>query len=138
MGEMPSSQRVELPDGSRLLGVHADPTRDDGMGLGAHVPAEYVAAAVAGCDAEVVCAGHTHRPYDAVVDGTRVVNLGSVSNPHPPDLRASYAVVEATAHGCTVEHRRVDYDREAVIGLLERRRHPGRAWIVAHLRGEHA
>jgi predicted phosphodiesterase len=134
--DLPSAQRVELPDGSRLLGVHADPTRDDGAGLGAHVPAAQVAAAVAGCDADMVCAGHTHRPYDAFVDGTRVVNLGSVSNPHPPDLRASYVVIDAGSHPCTVEHRRADYDRAAVIDLLERRRHPGRAWIIAHLRGE--
>jgi len=136
IADLPESQRVDLPDGSRLLGVHADPTRDDGLGIGAHVPVEYMAAAVASCEADVVCAGHTHRPYDAVIGGTRVVNLGSVSNPHPPDLRASYAIVTADTHECTVEHRRVDYDRQAVIDLLERRRHPGRAWIIAHLRGE--
>jgi predicted phosphodiesterase len=137
MAALPASQRLVLPDGTRLLGVHADPRRDDGPGLGAHVEPRALQSAVAGASADVVCAGHTHRPYDGTVGGTRVVNLGSVSNPLAPDLRASYVVLEAAENRVPLRHRRVDYDREAVVDALERRRHPGRAWITAHLRGEH-
>jgi hypothetical protein len=35
-----------------------------------------------------------------------------------------------------IEHRRVAYDRDAVINALERLQHPGRAWLIAHQRGE--
>jgi hypothetical protein len=58
-----------------------------------------------------------------------------VSNPVPPDLRPSYVIVD-TDREVRVEHRRVEYDRDAVIDALERLRHPGRAWLIAHQRGE--
>jgi predicted phosphodiesterase len=132
LGTWPAEQRLDLPDGTRFLGVHADPCRDDGPGLGANADAD----AVASGRADLVFGGHTHRPYDGMVGGTRIVNLGSVSNPLGHDLRASYVIVDASTTGATVEHRRVDYDRQAVIDQLERQRHPGRGWIIKHLRGE--
>jgi hypothetical protein len=55
----------------------------------------------------------------------------------PPDLRASYAFVEAYLSGYSIEHRRVDYDREAVVAALERLRHPGAAFLIRHLRGQY-
>jgi diadenosine tetraphosphatase ApaH/serine/threonine PP2A family protein phosphatase len=88
-----------------------------------------------GCDADVVFAGHTHRPVDRQVGRVRAINLGSVSDPVPPDLRASYVIVD-TDREVRVEHRRVEYDRDAVIDALERLRQPGRAWLIAHQRGE--
>ena len=42
-----------------------------------------------GADADLVFVGHTHVPFDRRIDGVRVVNPGSISNPFPPDLRAS-------------------------------------------------
>jgi predicted phosphodiesterase len=132
LAELPTEQRLDLPDGTRLLGVHGDPCRDDGPGLGPHADADAIAAG----HADLVCGGHTHRADDRMVGATRTVNLGSVSNPLGKDLRASYVVVEATAARYTVEHRRVDYDQQAVIDQLEQQRHPGRGWIIRHLRGE--
>jgi predicted phosphodiesterase len=129
---LPAELRLDLPDGTRLLAVHADPCRDDGPGLGAHADADAIAAG----RADLVCGGHTHRPYDGMVGATRIVNLGSVSNPLGHDLRASYVIVHASTSGYAVEHRRVEYDRHAVIDQLERLRHPGRGWIIKHLRGE--
>jgi diadenosine tetraphosphatase ApaH/serine/threonine PP2A family protein phosphatase len=87
------------------------------------------------CDADLAFVGHTHRPVDVIVRETRVVNVGSVSNPVPPDLRASYVVLEADATGYHVEHRRVEYDRKAVIAALESLRHPGAGFIVQHMCG---
>ena len=48
------------------------------------------------------------------------MNVGSISNPLPPDLRASYVIVEANETGHTIEHVRVDYDHDAVVAALER------------------
>jgi hypothetical protein len=70
------------------------------------------------------------------VSGGRVINSGSVSNPAAFDLRASYAIIEATAEGLRVEHRRVAYDVEAVIEAVERSHHPSGAFIISHFRGE--
>jgi hypothetical protein len=83
-----------------------------------------------------VCVGHTHWPIDRTVAGVRVINTGSVSNPLALDLRASYALIDATKAGYRVEHRRVAYDVEAVIQAVERSRHPSGSFIISHFRGE--
>jgi hypothetical protein len=90
-----------------------------------------------GCDADLVCVGHTHWPLDIRVAGTNVINPGSVSNPVPPDIRASYAIVHARESGYRVEHHRVDYDRERVIEQLEKVRYPSGSYIAQVLRGMH-
>jgi len=87
-----------------VLGVHASPGCDDGEGITPHRPTAELRAALAGADAQVVFAGHTHQPTDRVVGGIRAVNLGSVSNPITDDLRASYVVLHADRHGHTIEH----------------------------------
>jgi predicted phosphodiesterase len=125
-----------LPDGTRVLSVHASPRSDDGPGIDARVSDATLSALLAGCDADVVFAGHTHRPVDRCVGSIRAVNLGSLSNPVAPDLRASYVILDADEHGHTIEHRRVDYDREAVINQVERLNHPGRGYVIKHHRGE--
>lgn len=86
--------------------------------------------------ADIVCVGHTHWPLVTEIDGVRVVNVGSVSNALPPDLRASYVVIDATRDGVSVGHRRVEYDRDAVIDELRRVRHPAAGYISRCMRGE--
>jgi Calcineurin-like phosphoesterase superfamily domain len=92
--------------------------------------------AIAEASADLVCVGHTHWPIDRTVAGVRVINTGSVSNPVALDLRASYALIDATEAGYRVEHRRVAYDVEAVIQAVERSRHPSGGFIISHFRGE--
>src|SRR3546814_2107500 len=89
ISDWPLEVRSMLPDGTRVLGVHAAPGRDDGPGITPHPEEADLAAALAGSHADVVFAGHTHQPTDRVVGGMRAVNLGSVSNPIVDDLRAS-------------------------------------------------
>ena len=120
---LPSEIECTLPDGTRAIGVHASPGNDDGPGLRPDWTDEQLDALVAGCKATLILAGHTHRPMNRLVNGKRIVNLGSVSNPLPPDLRASYAILSADAKGYEIEHRRVDYDHDAVIAELRRLRH---------------
>src|SRR3546814_385374 len=88
ISDWPLEVRSTLPDGTRVLGVHAAPGRDDGPGITPHREEADLAAALAGSHADVVFAGHTHQPTDRVVGGMRAVNLGSVSNPIVDDLRA--------------------------------------------------
>lgn len=136
LAELPLEQRAQLPDGTRLLGVHAAPGQDDGLGLYPDQSDAELEAALRDAQADLLCVGHTHQAMDRRVAAGRVVNLGSVSNPLAPDARASYVLLQADAWGYHVEQRRVDYDRDAVIAQLERLRHPGAAFIVRHLRGE--
>jgi predicted phosphodiesterase len=121
--------RQELPDGTRVLGVHAAPGTDDGPGLQAAMSDADLRAAVTGCQAGVVFAGHTHRPMDRTVDGIRLVNLGSVSNPLTPDKRASYVFLAADRDGYQLEHRRVPYDPAAVLAAIDRSGHPCAAFL---------
>ena len=62
----------------------------------------------------LVCA-HTHRPLDREVNGSRVVNVGSVGLPFNGDPRAHYAIFERRRKGWRVEPIRVDYDRERTL-----------------------
>ncbi|MBN1579721.1 MAG: metallophosphoesterase family protein [Anaerolineae bacterium] len=129
-------QRLTLPDGTRLLGVHASPGQDDGTGLHPGLSETQISSCISGCDVDLVCVGHTHWPMDLTVDGVRLVNVGSVSNPLPPDLRAGYVLLEADETGYRLYHRRVPYDREAVVGALQWVGYPGTDYIARFMRGE--
>jgi hypothetical protein len=49
-----------------------------------------------------------------------------------PDLRASYVLLDADEAGCRLDHRRVDYDHQAVIEAVQRSRHPAGVFIIHH------
>ena len=66
----------------------------------------------------IVC-GHTHRPYDKSVAGTRFVNVGSAGKPKDRDQRACWALIETARGSVSVAFRRVDYDVEAAARAVE-------------------
>ncbi len=135
LAALPLEQRTLLPCGSRLLGVHASPGSDE-RGVHPGLSEDELRSLFADCAADLVCVGHTHWPMDLRVDGVHVVNLGSVSNPLPPDLRASYVILEAASSGYRLQHRWVDYDHQAVIAAAERVRHPVAGYIARHMLGQ--
>jgi predicted phosphodiesterase len=135
--DLPLDLRTELPDGTVVLGVHASPGRDDGEGITPHRDEEELRHDLEGSHADIVLAGHTHQPTDRVVADMRAVNLGSLSNPITDDLRASYVILHADRQGHAVEHRRVDYDRQAFLSSVERSGHPASDYIASFQRSEH-
>jgi predicted phosphodiesterase len=128
--------RTDLPDGTRVLGVHATPGRDDGPGIFPHRPDDDLRADLAAADADIVLAGHTHQATDRRIGDVRAINLGSVGNPITDDLRATYVIVHTDRHGHRVEHRRVAYDHDAFLDALERSAHPQHEFIASFQRGE--
>ena len=136
LAALPTVQRAVLPDGTRLLGVHASPRSDDGTGITPELPDADLAVLLADADADVVCGGHTHQPTDRRVGPSRAVNLGSVSNPITSDLRATYVIVDGDRHGHRIAHRRVAYDHDAVLERVKRSGHPERDYISSFQRGE--
>lgn len=136
LSKLPLEIEMTLPDGTHMLAVHAAPGCDDGLGLLAGLSDAELLSVVGDCQADLIFGGHHHRVLDVRVGGKHLVNIGSVSNPIAPDLRASYVVLKADEQGYEVEHRRVDYDRDAVIAMLQEQRHPGAGYIISHLRGE--
>lgn len=128
--------RFELPDGSTALCVHASPGTDDGPGIHECSDAARVRAVASAADARYLFVGHTHSAVDYPLPGTHIWNLGCVSNPIPPDLRASYLLVEASQLDSRVTRHRVAYDLQRVLEITRKRRHPAEAHIRQFYLGE--
>ncbi len=122
LGSLPRRAELDL-GGAAAYAVHASP-RDPLHGYvmpaasESELEAELVEAGISGprrVSADLVLLGHTHRPMDREVGGTRVVNPGSVGQPRDGDPRASYAVLE---EGGGIRLGRVRYDVEAAVGRV--------------------
>jgi predicted phosphodiesterase len=69
---------------------------------------------------DIVCFGHTHKPWHRVVNGVYFVNTGSVGRPKDGDWRAGYVLLDCSASEPGVEFVRIDYDVErAARAILE-------------------
>lgn len=136
LASLPVEYRTSLPDGTRILCVHAAPGQDDGDGIRPVMSDAQVAAAIAGAEADLIFVGHTHWALDRTVNAARVVNLGSVSLPVLPDLRASYVLLDADAAGYQLTFRKIDYDHQRVIDQLYLQKHPAYATIRNFLSGQ--
>ena len=129
---LPDSQRTELADGTRLLGLHASPQSDDGRGFDTTSADHEIALLLTGVDTDWVVGGHTHDPTDREVAGIRVLNPGSVGLPWTHGS-ASWMVIDSGPDGAAVEHRSVGFDVEVVVAALRQRRHPNRDFIASVL-----
>jgi predicted phosphodiesterase len=136
LNALPLEQRLTLPDGTRLLAVHAAPGEDDGDGIHPGLREQQLRRLAQSAEADLILVGHTHWSLDVTVDGVRFVNLGSVSNPLGPDRRASYWLLEADATGYQLQHQRVGYDHQAVIQALQDQAHPSAEYLIQFQRGE--
>jgi predicted phosphodiesterase len=61
---------------------------------------------------DVLCFGHTHKPWHREVDGIHFINTGSVGRPKDGDWRAGYVVLDMSGDAPAVEFVRVEYDLE--------------------------
>ncbi len=129
LGQLPLEHWVELPRGKKLLCVHASPGCDDGGGIHPGTSDRELKALLSGCIADIICVGHTHQPMVRMVDGKTIINLGSVSNPLAPDLRASYVLLQTCDDRYELLHRRVPYDHQTVMKQVEQSGHPAREYI---------
>jgi putative phosphoesterase len=120
LSRLPVSRTVTL-DRRRFLLVHATPR--DPLDEFAPPDPEFWARRLEGVRADVVCIGHTHHPYAFDIDGTLVVNPGSVGLPRDGDPRAGYAIIE----GPSVELKRIDYPIEEAVRNVEESPLPARA-----------
>ncbi len=127
---LPLDFEETLPDGRRVLCVHASPNLDDGEGIRPTTPASRVEELVAGCEADLICVGHTHFPFTVQAKGKHIINPGCVSNPIDGDVRASYAMIAADKRQFQVEFRRVEFDCLGVITTLQRIHHPAADFIA--------
>ncbi|MDQ3539917.1 MAG: metallophosphatase family protein [Chloroflexota bacterium] len=131
LAALPLEVRATLPDGTRVLLVHASPGTDEGTGMPMEQSDDEVRALLRRADADLVLAGHTHIPLDRTVDGIRVFNTGSVSNPVTDDQRAMWTLLDADESGYRFDRRFVAYDRERYLDQVASLHHPAEAKIRA-------
>jgi predicted phosphodiesterase len=63
-----------------------------------------------GADCDILIFGHTHIPWDRVINGVRFVNAGSAGKPKDGDSRAAWLLVEVDEGRIEITLRRVEYD----------------------------
>ena len=123
LASLPLELRATLPDGTRLLGVHAAPGQADGPGVEPDTSGDDLRVLVSGCGADLVCVGHTHRPSERrvhVATGeVHVVNIGAVAGLLDEPC-GSYTLLDADAGGYRIAVHRVGHDRAAVERARER------------------
>jgi predicted phosphodiesterase len=114
---LPMTVVVDVDGLGPTLFCHATPRRDDEFVLVDSSLASWNAA-LDGVEERVVVCGHTHMPFDRLVDGRRVVNPGSVGMAYGPP-GAYWAVL-----GPHVELRRTPYDAAAAAARIVASGHP--------------
>ena len=133
---LPLDARMTLPDGTRVLCVHAEPGKENGRGLRPNIDLNDLTATFDVDDADLIFVGHTHWPTNLHLGATHAVNVGSVGNPIVPGLPAMYVLLHADKTGYEVRHRLVPYDTQAVLAQLEAARFPAPDYPASFLRGE--
>lgn len=78
-------------------------------------------------EADFVCVGHTHLPFELPLEGKTVINPGSIGQPRDGDPRGSYAIVEDGE----VRFHRFEYDVEAALRAVRDAGVDGEAYQVA-------
>lgn len=76
------------------------------------------------CKTDIVVTGHSHTPYHKKIGGVHFINPGSVGRMFDGDPSASCAVLAVSAATISVQHYRIDYDIEAVVRTLAKKRLP--------------
>lgn len=112
LADLPTSQMFTL-NGKRFLLVHATPR--DPMDEYAPADAAFWAPRLAKIHVDYVLAGHTHQPYRLQVNGTTVVNPGSVGLSRDGNPRLAYAIIEDDQ----VQLKRMEYPLEETVAATE-------------------
>ena len=112
MAALPERWHWPVPDGSRLVAMHASPLGNRAGIYPFTTDDEARRKIVPG--AAVFLTAHTHVPHQRLLDGTQVVNTGSVGLPGDGDGRASYGrITWDRRRGWRTAIVRVAYDRAA-------------------------
>lgn len=129
LNNLPLEHRRSLPDGSRLLAVHASPGRDESRGLHPKASDEQLRRLFTAETADLIVVGHTHYALERIVDGRHLINPGSLSNPNTADKRACYAVLTAVSERYEITFRQVAYDWQAVLDQADAVHFPSRQFL---------
>lgn len=109
LADLPDRYSVCAPDGTELRVMHGS-MRDNRDGVYPKTPDAELREQIAPAP-KIFVTGHTHRPLIRQIDGTTVVNIGSVGAPFDTDRRLSYGrFTWTTLRGWRSEIVRLPYD----------------------------
>lgn len=113
LGGHTAGPTVTLVHGNHTLNtVYVTEDRPDGF-------LEKMAAGVGARPGDVICFGHTHKPWHRIISDIHFINTGSVGRPKDGDWRAGYVLLTVEAVGSRLEFVRVQYDLNAAVsGIL--------------------
>jgi predicted phosphodiesterase len=81
---------------------------------------EKMASDIGARSGDIICFGHTHKPWQRAVGGVQFINTGSVGRPKDGDWRACYVLLTVDQSGTQAEFIRVPYDVDtAARAILE-------------------
>ncbi len=101
--KLPTTARFPLEDGGELLLVHGSPA-DPAEAITHDMDDDEVNALLGDDPADVIVCGMSHVPFDRMVGGVRIVNVGSVGEAPGAGPRVAHATwIESTPGGVTVE-----------------------------------
>jgi predicted phosphodiesterase len=114
LASLPPTIALATSGDPELLIAHGSPrSATDSMLLG--TPDADIVQMLAGLHAQVFVVGHTHMPFVRRMNGSLVVNAGSVGLPLDGSPAASYALFTRENDDWHVELRRAAYDHEAYL-----------------------
>jgi predicted phosphodiesterase len=103
---------VDVDGLGETLFCHGSPRSDEEV-ITHLTPEERLREFLAGTQQRIVVCGHTHMQFERVVDGTRVLNAGSVGMPYQGERGAFWLLL-----GPEVDFRRAEYDIDAFVDRL--------------------
>jgi predicted phosphodiesterase len=104
LGGHASGPTITLVHGNQTLNtVYVTEDRPDSF-------LEKMAKDIGAREGDVICFGHTHKPWHRAVGAVQFVNTGSVGRPKDGDWRACYVRLTVDRSSVTVEFVRVAYD----------------------------
>lgn len=86
---------------------------------------EKMAEDVGARSGDVICFGHTHKPWQRTVGGVQFINTGSVGRPKDGDWRSCYVLLTVDQSGVRAEFVRVPYDINAAMRAIRESELPG-------------
>ena len=111
---LPTHARVPLEDGGELVLVHGSPA-DPAEALTHDMTDDEINALLGDDPADVIVCGASHVPFDRMVGGVRIVNVGSVGEAPGAGARVAHAAwIESTPLGVHVEQIAVPLDNGVV------------------------
>jgi predicted phosphodiesterase len=115
---LPLDLTLDVQDLGSVRFCHGAPGSDEAT-ITMLTPDNRLRALLGGVEERVVVCGHTHVQFDRRVDGTRVVNAGSVGAPYESEPGAYWALI-----GPDVELRRTAYDFGEAAAAIAASGHP--------------